>query len=95
MLENKRIFDEGINAIPGLKSMELEATYLAWVDFSGTGMSSEEFTDRVVKVAKVAPNLGGTFGKGGENFLRFNIATRRELVAKAVKRIAAAFVDLQ
>ena len=95
MLENKRIFDAGINAIPGLKSMELEATYLAWVDFSGTGMTADEFTDRVVKTAKVAPNLGGTFGKGGENFLRFNIATRRALVEEAVARIAAAFEDLQ
>ena len=95
MLENKRIFDEGINAIPGLRSMSLEATYLAWVDFTDTGMTAEEFTDRVVKVAKVAPNLGGTFGKGGENFLRFNIATRRALVEEAVKRIAAAFADLQ
>ncbi|MGB0959438.1 MAG: MalY/PatB family protein, partial [Halocynthiibacter sp.] len=34
--ENKRIFDEAMNSIPGVSSMELEATYLAWVDFSGT-----------------------------------------------------------
>ncbi|MGE4612515.1 MAG: MalY/PatB family protein [Paracoccaceae bacterium] len=95
MAENKRIFDEGINAIPGLRSMNLEATYLAWVDFADTGMTREEFTDRVVKTAKVAPNVGAEFGKGGENFLRFNIATRRELVTEAVKRIAAAFADLQ
>ncbi|MEO1920022.1 MAG: MalY/PatB family protein [Paracoccaceae bacterium] len=95
MAENKRIFDEGINAIPGLRSMNLEATYLAWVNFADTGMTKEEFTDRVVKIAKVAPNSGDTFGTGGENFLRFNIATRRELVTEAVKRIAAAFADLQ
>ena len=95
MLENKRIFDEGINAIPGLKSMNMQATYLAWVDFSGTGMTRDEFTERVIKVAEVAPNQGKAFGKGGENFLRFNIATRRELVSEAVKRIAAAFADLQ
>ncbi|MBL4872753.1 MAG: pyridoxal phosphate-dependent aminotransferase [Rhodobacteraceae bacterium] len=95
MAENKRIFDEGINAIPGLRSMKLEATYLAWVDFADTGLSPAEFTERVVKIAKVAPNSGDTFGKGGDNFLRFNIATRRELVVEAVKRIAAAFADLQ
>ncbi|HGG64184.1 MAG TPA: aminotransferase class I/II-fold pyridoxal phosphate-dependent enzyme, partial [Rhodobacteraceae bacterium] len=33
---NRDLFDTAINAIPGLKSMPLEATYLAWVDFSGT-----------------------------------------------------------
>jgi len=92
---NRRIFDEGINAIPGLKSMDLQATYLAWVDFSGTGMTKQEFTDRIEKGAKIAANYGPTFGKGGETFLRFNIATRRALVEEAVARITEAFKDLQ
>ena len=37
---NRRLFDDGINSIPGLSSMELEATYLAWVDFSGNWHAS-------------------------------------------------------
>ena len=93
--ENRRIFDEGVNAIPGLRSMNLQSTYLAWVDFADTGMTPEEFSKRVEQDAKIAANYGHTFGKGGENFLRFNLATRRELVEKAVKRLAAAFADLQ
>lgn len=95
LTENKRIFDEAINGIPGLKSMNLEATYLAWVDFSGTGMSTEEFTNRVQDVAKVAVNHGPTFGKGGENFLRFNLATQRDVVVDATERLREAFADLQ
>jgi len=93
--ENRRVFDAGINAIPGLKSMNLEATYLAWVDFSGTGMSRDEFTDRVQKTAKIAVNHGPTFGKGGDDFLRFNIAAPRSVVEDAVARMQAAFGDLQ
>ena len=54
--KNRRLFDAGINAIPGLKSMQLEATYLAWVDFSATGMTKEEFTRRVQSQAKIAAN---------------------------------------
>ena len=92
---NRQIFDAGINAIPGLASMKMEATYLAWVDFSGTGMAREEFTDRVSKEAKIAVNQGPTFGSGGENFLRFNLATPRAHVEEAVKRMQAAFGDLQ
>ncbi|MCB2115032.1 MAG: pyridoxal phosphate-dependent aminotransferase [Rhodobacteraceae bacterium] len=92
---NRRIFDEGIAKIPGLASMPLEATYLAWVDFSGTGMEQAEFTSRVEKGAKIAVNHGPTFGKGGESFLRFNIATPRARVAEAVERMQAAFSDLQ
>ncbi|WP_420861460.1 MalY/PatB family protein [Algirhabdus cladophorae] len=93
--ENRRIFDAGINAIPGLKSMELEATYLAWVDFSGTGMGRDEFTDRVQTTAKIAVNHGPTFGKGGDDFLRFNIAAPRSVIEDAVARMQAAFGDLQ
>ncbi|MEM1039184.1 MAG: MalY/PatB family protein [Pseudomonadota bacterium] len=93
--ENRRVFDAGVNAIPGLSSMRLEATYLAWVDFSGTGMSREEFTDRVQNTAKIATNYGPTFGSGGENFLRFNIAAPRSVVEDAVARLTKAFGDLQ
>ena len=92
---NRKLFDEAINAIPGLRSMPLEATYLSWVDFAGTGMEPSDFTSRVEKDAKIAVNHGPTFGKGGESFLRFNIATQRSRVAEAASRLAEAFADLQ
>ena len=74
---NRRLFDDGLAAIPGVRSMALEATYLAWVDFAGTGMAPDEFTARVEKQARIAANHGPSFGTGGESFLRFNIATPR------------------
>ena len=95
LTENRRIFDDGINAIPGLKSMPLQATYLAWVDFSGTGMTQAEYAARVEKTAKIAVNHGETFGAGGKNFLRFNLATPRAVVEEAVERLQHAFNDLQ
>ncbi|OSP55177.1 MalY/PatB family protein [Pseudoruegeria sp. SK021] len=93
--DNRKTFDAGINAIPGLRSMPLEATYLSWVDFSGTGMSAEEITRRVVQGARIAPNYGQTFGTGGETYLRFNIGTQRARITEAVSRLQAAFADLQ
>lgn len=93
--ENRKILDAGLNAIPGVKSMAMEATYLGWVDFSGTGMDPKEFTDRVQNEAKIAVNHGPTFGTGGESFLRFNFATQRSYVAQAVSRLQAVFADLQ
>ena len=92
---NRKILDAGLNAIPGVASMPMEATYLAWVDFSGTGMDRADFTDRVQKTAKIAVNHGPTFGTGGEAFLRFNFATPRANVVRAVERMQAAFADLQ
>ncbi|SFH12553.1 cystathione beta-lyase [Palleronia marisminoris] len=93
--ENRRIFDATIAAIPGLSSMPLEATYLSWVDFSGTGMALSEATRRVEQDASIAANHGGTFGKGGESFLRFNIGMPRAQIEDACARLESAFADLQ
>ena len=92
---NAQMFDAAVNAIPGLRSIPLEATYLSWVDFDGTGMDRDEFTQRVANDAGIAANHGPTFGKGGESFLRFNIATPRARVAEACERLTRAFGDLQ
>lgn len=92
---NRKLFDDGVNAIPGLRSMPLEATYLAWVDLAGTGMERAEFTARVEKQAKIAVNHGPSFGLGGDSFLRFNLATPRATVVEAVERLQEAFRDLQ
>jgi len=92
---NRRLFDEGISAIPGLASMPMQATYLSWVDFSGTGMDMAEVEARIYQTAHIAANRGGTFGTGGEHFMRFNIGTQRARVVQAVERLQQAFSDLQ
>lgn len=92
---NRRLFDAGVNAIPGVRSLPLQSTYLAWVDFSGTGMAFEEFDARVRTVARIAASPGPGFGTGGESFLRFNLATSHARVAEAVERLQEAFADLQ
>ena len=92
---NRRLFDAMVTEIPGLRSMPMEATYLAWVDFSGTGMAPAEFIARVEQGARIAANHGTTFGSGGEAFLRFNFATPRARVEEAGRRLQEAFADLQ
>ena len=95
LAENRRIFEEGVNQIAGVKAMSLDATYLCWVDFSDTGMDRAEFIQRVQNDAEIAANHGASFGHGGESFLRFNIACRRAIVDEAVTRLQRAFADLQ
>ena len=92
---NRKLFDQTINEIPGLQSMPLQSTYLAWVDFSGTGMARDEFTKRVEQDARIAANHGPTFGTGGDTYLRFNLATPRSVVETACTRLKEAFADLQ
>ena len=92
---NHRCFAEGINAIPGLRMMPMQGTYLAWVDFAGTGMAREEFAARVAETAKIAASPGPVFGSGGETYLRFNLGLPRARVRDAVERMTKAFSDLQ
>ena len=48
LAESRDLFDARIEAAaPGARSMRLDATYLAWVDFSGTGLPPEEVAARV------------------------------------------------
>jgi len=93
--QNRRMFVDRVNALPGITCMPLDSTYLAWVDFSGTGMAREEFTRRVKQEARIAVNEGPAFGLGGETWLRFNLGTRRSIVADALERLEDAFADLQ
>ena len=91
---NRQLLNAAIAAIPGLSVMNLEATYLGWVDFSDTGMGREDVISRLTTVG-LAPSEGRTFGDEGELCMRFNIACRHALLEEAMGRLADAFSDLQ
>lgn len=95
LARNRQIFDAELGKIPGVRSMPLESTYLSWVDFADTGMSPPEIMSRVQQDARIAANLGGTFGKGGESFMRFNLGAPRAQIEEAAQRLRSAFEDLQ
>ncbi len=92
---NRALFDATISEIPGLWSMPLQATYLAWVDFSGAGMDHADFVRRLRQDARIATSPGPGFGTGGETFERFNLATQRARIEEACCRMKEAFSDLQ
>jgi cystathionine beta-lyase len=92
---NAQVFDEGIETIPGLRSMRLQSTYLSWVDFRGLGMEQAEILRRLRDDARIAASPGPQFGGGGEGWMRFNIAMPRARIVEAVGRLQGAFGDLQ
>jgi cystathionine beta-lyase len=96
LAKNRDLFDAAIEAAaPGARSMRLDATYLAWVDFSGTGLAPKDVADRVAKRARIYASPGSQFGPGGENWLRFNFATPRPILEDAIARLEDAFHDLR
>ncbi|MGP6172684.1 MalY/PatB family protein [Corynebacterium sp. A21] len=77
--------------IPGIRTTNPVATYLMFLDFSGTAIPDKELPATWLRRnAKVAFNEGVTFGPGGEGWARLNFATSRENLEEAVNRIAAA-----
>lgn len=94
--ENRDLFDTRIEAaVPGARSMRLDGTYLAWVNFAGTGLAPEDVAARVATGARIFASPGSQFGPGGEAWLRFNFATPRPILDEALTRLEAAFQDLR
>lgn len=71
----------------GINLIKPEATYLAWLDFSSTGLSDNEIKNLLVNEAKVGLSHGPDFGKGGESFQRMNLASPRNIIKQAVEKI--------
>jgi cysteine-S-conjugate beta-lyase len=96
LTENRDLFEARIEqVVPGARSMRLAATYLAWVDFSGTGLAPDEVAARVKGHARIFASPGLQFGPGGETWLRFNFATPRSVLEEALGRLQEAFADLR
>lgn len=73
--------------LPRARVMPLESTYLAWVDFSYTGLDSTALERLCEDVARVRLSPGDIFGKGGESRLRINFACPRDTLVGALSRI--------
>ena len=74
--------------LPKLKVTRLEGTYLAWVDISGLGMTSDEVTEQLLRKGHVFVSNGTLYGKeAGEGFIRINLACPRAVLTEGLNRI--------
>ena len=75
--------------LPGVRYRPGPATFLAWLDCRALGLGDDPatvFLDR----GRVALNSGLPFGTGGAGHVRLNLGTSPEVLAEAVRRMAAA-----
>lgn len=71
-----------INDIEGLKMEPLEATYLAWISYEGTGIS-----DFVSHLESHGVGVQDAEIFGGKGYFRLNFATQKANLEEAIKRI--------
>ncbi len=80
------IFDE-INKIKGFRMIKPAATFYAFPNIKGTGMSSNELANRLLEEAGVALLPGTAFGDAGEGYLRISFAGPMEDIVEGMRRI--------
>lgn len=82
-------------AMPRMKCVRPEATYILWMDFRDYGLSPEEIHKKIYIDANVVLEGGVMFDpERGAGFERICLASRRELVQEAFGRIAREFAGL-
>lgn len=82
----RRLMVSGFNKI-GLTCREPKGAFYAFPSIASTGLSSEEFCEKLLHAKKVAVVPGPAFGKGGEGFIRASYCYSTEHIIEALKRI--------
>ncbi|TLS51466.1 aminotransferase class I/II-fold pyridoxal phosphate-dependent enzyme [Paenibacillus antri] len=86
--QRRRLVVKGFRDI-GLDIHEPHGAFYAFPSIAKTGLSSEEFAQRLLVEGKVAAVPGHVFGLGGEGFLRCSYATSVANLTEAIDRIGA------
>lgn len=73
--------------LPAIAFQMPQATYLAWLDVSGLGYSSEMLQDALVNVGKVGIMRGEVYGENGQGFLRMNLGCPRAKMIEGLERM--------
>lgn len=88
--KNVHTLDDFIHTrLPRMKALLPEASYLAWLDFSGYGIPHKQLADRLINEAHVALNDGTTFGgEAYQGCFRMNLGCPRASLLSALENIA-------
>ncbi len=84
--ERRRIIVDGMRAA-GLPTFEPEGAFYCFPDIRSTGLTSEEFAQKLIEEERVAVVPGDAFGPSGAGYVRCSYATALDKVEEAVVRI--------
>ncbi len=90
----RRLIVDGFNKA-GLSCREPKGAFYAFPCIKSTGLSSEEFCERLLQEKHVAVVPGTAFGKGGEGFVRASYCYSTEHIIEALKRIDEFVKEIQ
>ncbi len=80
--------------LPMIRPWRPEASFLVWLDCRELGLKQTELERLFTCGAHLALNSGTMFGPEGEGFMRFNVASPRSCILKALRCLAEALVSV-
>ena len=83
----RKLIVDGLNSLKGVKCNSPGGSFFVFPSVEGTGMNGEKFTEKCLNEAGVAMIPGTAFGKFASHNVRFNFATSRENISKAIEKI--------
>lgn len=83
----RRLIVSGFNKL-GLTCREPLGAFYAFPSIQSTGMTSDEFCEKLLYAERVAVVPGTAFGQGGEGFIRASYCYSTEHITEALRRIA-------
>lgn len=90
----RRIMVAGFNKI-GLICREPKGAFYAFPSIKSTGMTSDEFCEKLLNSKKVAVVPGTAFGDSGEGFIRVSYCYSVEHINEAIRRIGEFLEELK
>ncbi|MGF9977781.1 MalY/PatB family protein [Viridibacillus arvi] len=78
-------------AVPGIKIVKPQGTYLLWIDYRETGLEEQEVMERLLHTGKLALDPGSKYGESGLGFVRMNVACSKVTVQDGIERFIKAF----
>lgn len=84
--QRRRLIVKGLREA-GLECHEPQGAFYAFPSIKATGLTSDQFAQRLLLEHKVAAVPGSVFGLGGEGYLRCSYATSVSQLNEAVERI--------
>ena len=88
MEKNKQYVTEFLQEkIPLIHPVAGEATYLMWLDCRKITESGRQFVKFIRKTSGLYVSGGNQYGRGGEGFLRVNVATSKLVVEDGMQRL--------
>lgn len=89
--KNQRHFADSINSLAtGVKVVEADSLYLAWMDCRELDMTPSDLEDFMLIKGRVWLDKGPKFGNEGHGFMRANVGCSRRTVDQAISSITAA-----